>query len=704
MTVQKPQDRFAWYAADLIRGIPHFISPAWNHDRSKFDPEHYARMWKEAGFSSVTLLTNHHDGFCLYPSEHVAQKPKRDFFGEQVAACKAQDMKVIAYYSLSLNSLIGSEHPEWRIRDVRGRVHTPDYQGFAHYHWLCMNSPYRDLALAQFREIISRYDVRGLWLDILYLPPISADDELETRTCFCDHCHRTYSDWFKGEHLIDALGTSRHDEFQAMTFAAFLKETRTLIHSLDDSVLLTYNGAGVSRRPYYYLCEQYADTLNAEAHTPFKQQITAKYVKRDGRPFEVLSCSEICWSHNSLKPDQLIMLEALNTAILGGVYTLGITHAPNGFLDQENVARIGKIHARLKRYEPYFKQTEPVYDVAILKRTDVRESEIANELVPNILSDPGISMVLGSDHILHEVISTADNLDRYRAVIVPCFRAVSEKEHDALRTFVEAGGSLFIESPSYSKLDEGALMLADLAGIRKVGTRRPLKRDLYNQTVLGATYVRLADTVIGRQLSRDIFPGMHILFEAEAACLVELTGADEVASLHFEFEPKDRLHDIQTVPNTPGPASGFPGLTINSVGRGKVIFSAVPIFVRNSRSDTSPWTKALAQNIVSYLIGAKDVSVPGFPRIEVFVTRRDESLFLHFFNHSFEPGENLPFRAQNECYCNVRIALSEDLAARAASIELLPAGTPLDLDSADQGPGFVLPRLEIYSLVRICTR
>jgi len=332
---QKPeQSKFAWYSSDLMRGIPHFISPAWNHDRSKFDPEHYARMWQEAGFSSVTLLTNHHDGFCLYPSEHVNQKPERDFFGEQVAACAKLGIKVIAYYSLSLNSLIGSEHPEWRIRDVKGRVHTPDYTGFAHYHWLCLNSPYRDLALGQFKEIISQYDVHGLWLDILYLPWISNDDDLNTHTCFCDHCHQTYSNWFKGEHLIDALGTSRHEQFRAMTYADFLADTKALIQSLDNSVLLTYNGAEVCRMPFYELCEKYADTLNAEAHTPFKQQITAKYVKRDGRPFEVLSCSEICWSHNSLKPDQLILMEALNTAIIGGVYTIGITHPPDGNLDQ----------------------------------------------------------------------------------------------------------------------------------------------------------------------------------------------------------------------------------------------------------------------------------------------------------------------------------------------------------------------------------
>ena len=99
------------------------------------------------------------------------------------------------------------------------------------------------------------------------------------------------------------------------------------------------------------------------------------------------------------------------------------------------------------------------------------------------------------------------------------------------------------------------------------------------------------------------------------------------------------------------------------------------------------------------LLGEAPVS-----RIEIFLTRRDNSLFLHFFNHAFEPGESLPFRGQNECYQNVRVALSKTLASRITSIELLPQGKRLEFDSADKEPGFVLPQLDIYSLARIMVK
>ena len=59
---------FPWLREDLIRGIPHFISPAWNTDRSHFDAEYWADCWQQIGFGSVTLLTGHPDGYLLYPS------------------------------------------------------------------------------------------------------------------------------------------------------------------------------------------------------------------------------------------------------------------------------------------------------------------------------------------------------------------------------------------------------------------------------------------------------------------------------------------------------------------------------------------------------------------------------------------------------------------------------------------------------------
>lgn len=333
---------FPWLETDRVRGIPHLISPAWAEDKSRFDPELYAETWSRIGFDSVTLLTVHHDGYYLYPSPHTRNVPERDFFGEQVESCRKRNIRVIAYYSLTLNSLVGSEHPEWRVRDAHGRVLLPDYSRFFHYHWLCVNSPFREFAIAQMMEICGRYELDALWLDILYYPPHPEPEGVKRGedTCFCDDCHQAYSQWYQGEHLIDAMGTPRHDEFRAESFRRFLIDLKRSLAGLPRPIAVTFNGAGRQRLPYYERVDELADWYCSEAHRKFARSAYSRMFAGQEKPFELMSCSELVWSHNVSKPTPLLKVEAAATLACGGTYTLGINHAPDGRLLRGNISRL----------------------------------------------------------------------------------------------------------------------------------------------------------------------------------------------------------------------------------------------------------------------------------------------------------------------------------------------------------------------------
>lgn len=76
----------------------------------RFNPEQFdANAWvkaaKDAGMKYVVLTTKHHDGFCLWPSKltdyNIAETPfKRDVVKELSEACRKQDIKFGAYYSV----------------------------------------------------------------------------------------------------------------------------------------------------------------------------------------------------------------------------------------------------------------------------------------------------------------------------------------------------------------------------------------------------------------------------------------------------------------------------------------------------------------------------------------------------------------------------------------------------------------------------
>lgn len=75
-----------------------------------WDPDEWAELFKNSGAKYVLLVTKHHDGYCLWPSQYapgwnsVETGPHRDICGELTEAVRRQGLKMGFYYSL----------PEWK--------------------------------------------------------------------------------------------------------------------------------------------------------------------------------------------------------------------------------------------------------------------------------------------------------------------------------------------------------------------------------------------------------------------------------------------------------------------------------------------------------------------------------------------------------------------------------------------------------------
>ena len=128
----------------------------------QWQPEAWARAFKAAGAGYVVLVTKHHDGFCLWPSEVPHPDPRyrgwhtgRDVVGELAAAVRAQGLRFGVYYSGGL---------DWSFDDrpVRGLVDV--LAGMP-------GGDYPEYAAAQVRELIERYRPDVLWNDISWPQP-----------------------------------------------------------------------------------------------------------------------------------------------------------------------------------------------------------------------------------------------------------------------------------------------------------------------------------------------------------------------------------------------------------------------------------------------------------------------------------------------------------------------------------------------------
>ena len=128
---------------------------AFSSGLEQWQPELWSQLFRQAGAKYVVLVTKHHDGYCLWPSD--VSNPnlqdwtsERDIVGELAAAVRAEGLRFGIYYS-------GGIDWSWNRKPIRtlgefiGSTPRGEYPAYAD---------------AQVRELIERYQPSVLWNDI----------------------------------------------------------------------------------------------------------------------------------------------------------------------------------------------------------------------------------------------------------------------------------------------------------------------------------------------------------------------------------------------------------------------------------------------------------------------------------------------------------------------------------------------------------
>jgi alpha-L-fucosidase len=156
---------------EWVRNQESISNEAYQPHFDTFDPIHYnpaiwARAARQAGMKYAVMTTKHHDGFCLFDSQHTDYKAtntpaRRDLTREYVDAFRAEGLKVGFYYSV-----IDWHHSDYPIAGDRFhpmRNH-PDYKNH-----VGNMSRYADYLHAQVRELLTNYGkIDVIWFDFSY--------------------------------------------------------------------------------------------------------------------------------------------------------------------------------------------------------------------------------------------------------------------------------------------------------------------------------------------------------------------------------------------------------------------------------------------------------------------------------------------------------------------------------------------------------
>lgn len=146
-----------WIQAKAKIPVPDYEPLKDRFNPVKYDPEAWVRLAKDAGMKYVVITSKHHDGFCLWDSEHtdwdVASTPYgKDLLEPLAEACRRHGLKFCLYHSI-----MDWHHPDYGTRAPwRGNADnpSPDMDAYTAY------------MKAQLKELLSDHgDVGILWFD-----------------------------------------------------------------------------------------------------------------------------------------------------------------------------------------------------------------------------------------------------------------------------------------------------------------------------------------------------------------------------------------------------------------------------------------------------------------------------------------------------------------------------------------------------------
>lgn len=121
-----------------------------------WDPQQWAELFEASGAGYVVMVTKHHDGYCLWPSEvehprRAGWHAPRDLVGELADAVRARGLRFGLYHSTGLDWSVHHE-PIREVVDAAGCV--PRDPAYLRY------------LTEQLDELVGRYEPSVMWADI----------------------------------------------------------------------------------------------------------------------------------------------------------------------------------------------------------------------------------------------------------------------------------------------------------------------------------------------------------------------------------------------------------------------------------------------------------------------------------------------------------------------------------------------------------
>ena len=422
---------------------------------SMFDPEQFKSCLKKGHVNSITVFAKCHHGWAYFPSETNEMHPGLDFdlLSAMLNVCKEADVQAPVYISAGFDEKYFIKHPDHIVLGSldakypniieKDGVKCSDEPN-AHYHLLCMNSPYLDTLVAQTEEVVRKFDPVGIFLDIV-----------GERYCCCPYCKA------EAEKLgMDVNSPEAYKKLAKITYKKYYDAINGAARAVKPNVRIFHNSGHIhcGRR----------DLADIDTHLELESLPTggwgydhfpksARYVAGLGKEYLGMTGKfHLSWGEfGGFKHPNALRYEVALSLANGAKCSVGDQMHPYGFLDDATYELIGVAYAEAEKVEQYCYEVESVADIGLLSAEAIIDGM---GRVPSC--DVGACRMLLEGKYLYDVLDAEYDFSKYKLIIIPDIINIDTKLADKLRSFVNNGGKVLCTGKS--GIDENGEMLFDL--------------------------------------------------------------------------------------------------------------------------------------------------------------------------------------------------------------------------------------------------
>jgi len=422
-----------------------FHTPAGVTVGDRFEVASFFDTLEDAKVNSLAFFAKCHHGYSYFNTGVGTRHPglSFDLLGKVTSEAVVRKIPVLAYFSLNVDEVFASEHPEYVARFHDGSP--ADSQilqdgSELYWRWLCPNrGPWLEtFFFPHLEECLRNYPVDGIFIDMAgYLPG----------SCFCEACLKMMR-----AQGIDPENEAEHTRFNSATHDRFARELRQRMDAVRPGLRLEigcYNAFGEAEKAAGVASEFYVETL------PFQTgwlgfPVLGRYLRNTSVPVMGMTGRFLKnWGDfGTVVSARQLKFQVATHLMVGAGSCIGDHLHCNGNLERGVYSTIREAFTFLEARQPWCVGMKRLREAAILVPDGVESAAMvaAKESGPSLFDTLyGMAKFFTEEHVQWDVIDASMNWEEL-TLLVLARPPATEEGFEKLRGFVTGGGSLLVDS------------------------------------------------------------------------------------------------------------------------------------------------------------------------------------------------------------------------------------------------------------------